>query len=549
MRILVVDDNTDNIDMMLILLRSKDYDVLSANNGKEALEILHSENVNLIISDILMPVMDGFQLCRECKKNIELAKICFIFYTATYIDDKDEEFALSLGAQKFIRKPQEPEVFLETIKDIIEKSGNEKGASIINTAQDENEVLKLYSERLVAKLEKKNLDLENEIASHKITEKELIKAIEKAEEYDKLKTAFLQNISHEIRTPLNGIIGFSDIIIDPDLSPDKKEQYSQIIRNCGNQLLSIVNDIIDLATIEAGQEKLNEKPTNINNLLDLLKKQNQFRAETKNLSFKVLSALFNEEATIFIDGTKLAQVLDNLVNNAIKFTHTGYVKVICFREGEFIKFSIEDTGIGISPEYSENIYDRFFQIEHDDSRLYGGNGLGLSIVKSYVQFLKGEIHFESDPGKGTTFYLTIPYVPALKADLPIDTSPKQCKTDFSDNVILIAEDDDNNYAYLEKILLNKNVKIIRAHNGKEAVELCSINPEIELIFMDIRMPGLNGLEATKQILKFRKDLPIIAQTAFTFINDRQKAIDAGCIDYLEKPIQPEKIILSIEKYL
>jgi signal transduction histidine kinase len=549
MRILIVDDNTDNINMMMILLSSENYDVISAGNGKEALERIRSEKFDLIISDILMPVMDGFQFCRECRKDPELGKICFVFYTATYIDDKDEKFALSLGAQKFIRKPQEPEVFLSTIKEVIEKSGWKKIATTKYEEQDEKEVLKLYSERLVAKLEKKNLDLENEITSHKKTEKELIIAKEKAEESDKLKTAFLQNISHEIRTPLNGIIGFSDIITNPDLTPDKKELYSQMIRESGDQLLSIVNDIISIATIEAGQEKPHEEVTNINKLLNLIKNQNTHKVETKNLSFDVSTALTDDEAMVVVDETKLLQILTNLVSNSIKFTDEGSIKVNCRLDGSFIKFTVDDTGIGIPQEMQEKIFDRFFQIDYSDTRLYGGTGLGLSIVKSYVHFLNGEIHLDSKLGKGSLFIITIPYIPVTKADRPAEVSLQTKNKDFSNKVILVAEDDDNNYAYLEEILLNKKVKIIRANNGKEAVELCNTNPEIELVFMDIRMPGLNGLEATKQILKFRKDLPIVAQTAYTFFNDRQKALEAGCIDYIEKPIHHDTIMSSMIKFL
>ncbi|MBN2521881.1 MAG: response regulator [Bacteroidales bacterium] len=549
MRILIVDDNSENIEMMTIMLNSKNHEVISAGNGKEALEKLRSEKFDLIISDILMPVMDGFQLCRECKKDHKLSNICFIFYTATYIDDKDEEFAFALGAQKFIRKPQEPVIFLKLIEEAIETSANVGNAPIQDKEQDEKEILKLYNERLITKLEKKNLDLENEIASHKETEKELIRAKEKAEESDKLKTAFLANISHEIRTPLNGIIGFSDLITDSDLSAEKRKQYSQVIRESGDQLLSIVNDIISIATIEAGHEEHQEKRCDINKLLELIKKQNSYKAETKTLSFIVSSALTDDEAIVLIDETKLLRILINLINNAIKFTDEGYINVTCRLDGNLIKFAVKDTGIGIPPEMHEKIFDRFFQIDYSDTRLYGGNGLGLSIVKSYVHFLNGEIRVDSNPGQGSTFYFTLPYTPVPKEVKPDEVSSKQKNKDLSGKVILIAEDDNTNYAYLEEILHDKKVKTIRAKNGKEAVDLCKTNPEIEMVFMDIRMPELNGYEATKQILKFRKDLPIVAQTAYTYFNDIQKAMEAGCTAYIEKPISPETIMNSIRKYL
>jgi len=1188
MRILVVDDNTDNIDMMLILLRSKDYDVLSANNGKEALEILHSENVTLIISDILMPVMDGFQLCRECKKDIELAKICFIFYTATYTDDKDEEFALSIGALRFIRKPQEPDVFLDIIKEITENLDKENIIPEKKEIEDEKEILKLYSERLVAKLEKKNLDLENEIASHKITlsklqknekkyrnifeniqdvyyetelngsiieispsvkiiskgqynregligkslsklyfddedldkitltlketgfikdleirfrnkdgsfiwcsvsarisfdhetqvekiygsihditdrkqvegklkltlakyktmfdcfplgitisdeegwiiesnsiaekllglsqhdqigrkidssewaivrpdgkpmspdeypswlalkhnktfgnvemgivkpdntviwinvtaaplpnegngvviiynditeskqskdkfyslasrqeailsavpdiimevnndkvyvwankagidffgedvigkeasfyfegeqdtyktvqpifngdenviyieswqrrsdgekrllawwcrmlkdkdgkvtgslssarditdrlqaeetiikerallrtlidnlpngvfvkdkeyrkiivnpihinevnshlkylgiksdlellkktdfevfpenlaqqfftddqkvirdgasvinnegigydifgkpiwllvskiplrnnngeitglvgittditerrnaeealkyseekfrtifnnasdgmllydlevrkfimcnlacskmlgyseaeflnlglseinpldelenifqklekinideiewrcdtmfkskngvvftadlntniitvvgkknalivfrditerllfESELRSAKEKAEESDKMKTAFLHNITHEIRTPLNGIIGFSDILTNPNLSDEKRKHFSYIIRQNGNQLLSIINDIISIATIEAGQENPNEKETDINNLLRNINDQFMLKAENKGVSLTIASFLKSNEANIWVDEIKLLQILTNLVGNALKYTSTGYIKVTCRLEGSFIQLSVEDTGIGIPKEMHEKIFDRFYQVDLDDTNSYGGNGLGLSIVKSYVSILKGEIIVNSEPGKGSEFIVTIPYKPIKKVKFEKKSEVAE-NTQIGSVTILIVDDDINNCKLISEYLSNLNSNLIFAYSGLQAVEICKENPSISIILMDAKMPLMNGYFAARQIKEFKPQLPIIMQSAYVYQNDWEKSMSIYTDGFIEKPIIKEKLLtilhLTLEK--
>ncbi len=388
-----------------------------------------------------------------------------------------------------------------------------------------------------------------DITERLFIETELRTAKEKAEESDKLKTAFLQNMSHEVRTPLNGIIGFSDMITNPDLTTEKREQYFKIIRNSGDQLVAIVNDIITVATIEAGQEKPHEKESDINKLLQSIKSQYFPQIETKNLSFSVTSALTDDETFVLVDETKLHQILSNLVSNAIKFTTEGYIKIDCRLEGNYIKFTIEDTGIGILPEKHEIIFDRFFQIDYSETRSYGGTGLGLSIVKSYVHYLNGEIYLDSKPGKGSTFYFTIPYVPVIKEDKSAKVSLESENEGLAGKVILIAEDDNNNYEYLQEVLLDEKVKIIRAKNGKEAVEMCKSNPEIDLVLMDIKMPVLDGNEATKQILKFRKNLPIVAQTAYALLKDRQEAIDSGCVDYISKPINHNKLMEILVRHL
>ncbi len=431
---------------------------------------------------------------------------------------------------------------------------HDKEGNIIGTFGISMDITRLKNDELL--LKEKNKEIEGRNKEYQQLNKKLLQinkklkqAKEKVEESDKLKTAFLQNISHEIRTPLNGIIGFSDMITNPDLTPEKQEQYFKIIRNSGDQLISIMNDIIVIATIEAGQEETHEKETNINKFLQLIKSQNTLSAETKNLSFTVSSALTDNEAIVLADETKLIQILTNLVSNAIKFTTEGFIKVNCRLDGNFLKFAVEDTGIGIPPEMHEKIFGRFFQIDHSETRLYGGTGLGLSIVKSYVHFLNGEIHLDSIPGKGSTFYFTVPYVPITKGDRSAEVSVKSPDRDLSGKVILIAEDDDINYLYLEELLLDEKVKIIRVNNGKEAVEICKANVEIDLVLMDIKMPVLNGYEATKQILKFRKKLPVVAQTAYAFLDDKQNAIDSGCIDHISKPIEKDQLMVILNKYL
>lgn len=551
MKILIVDDNTDNLDMMMIMLKSENYDVTAAGNGKEALDKLRSEEFDLIISDILMPVMDGFQFCRECKKDTALSGIAFIFYTATYIDSKDEEFAMTLGAQKFIRKPQEPDVFLNHIKEVIETSKDNKSKLVKPEVQDESEVMKLYNERLIAKLEKKNADLEKEIEAHRKTEKELVNAKEKAEESNNLKSAFLANISHEVRTPMNGIMGFINLLKRPAINADDQKNYLEIIEKSCNQLLSIITNIIEISTLDTKQLIINKSPSDIPKVLNTLY---TFFSKTlpdgHQVVFKKNIHPSVENCICYTDENKLMQILTNLIGNAIKFTQEGTIEMECrLNNSNELEFSVKDTGIGIAKENHEMIFENFRQVEISHSKQYGGLGLGLSIAKEYVIALGGRIWVDSKLGKGSAFYFTIPDISPEENIQPEENPGKSEDKNLSGKVILVAEDDNFNFSYLEKVLNDKNVRIIRAQNGKEAVEICRANPEIDLVLMDIRMPVLNGYEATEQILKFRKNLPIVAQTAYTFFNNKEKALKAGCTAYIEKPIDSEKIMKCIEKYL
>jgi PAS domain S-box-containing protein len=1063
MKVLVVDDNIDNIDMMQILLKSKNFYVKTANNGQEALEKLRSGTYDLIISDILMPVMDGFQFCRECKKDAKLAKISFIFYTATYIDNKDEEFGLSLGAQKFIRKPQEPEVFLNLIKDVIEKSGNKKIASVKYEGPDEKEVLKLYNERLVAKLEKKNLDLEKEIILNKITEnrlkeseegfrnlfqnnlsvmllidpdtgqivdanqsaenfhgwthqqltgmriqdintfnegaiaelekarsqkqvhfefqhrlangsvrnvevysskiniqgkeflhsiihditerkraeealqekermlssifntvgdiifhlaveaegsyrfisinqafcnitglreemivgklvtevipepslsmvlgkyrqaiegnsivrweeisdyptgrliadvsiapvvdnkgrcthlvgsvhditerkraeeiimkersllrtlidnlpngvfvkdkeyrkiivnpihkkdvlshlkylgmdaeidilgktdfdvfpqeqaqkfisddqkivrdgsvilnkeglgyyedgkqqwllvskiplrdkegeiigmvgvttditerkgaetalreseerfryvfehstigksltapdgrllrinsafadmlgysmeemhqlnfknithpddltesmdcmrcllanerdkyrmekryfhksgkiiwadvsttlfrsgsdiamyfitniiditekkeqeQQLIIAKEKAEESDKLKTAFLHNISHEIRTPMNAIVGFSDLLHDPELEYERRMHYTDIICQSSNQLLSIITDIVNISTIEAGHMKIIEKEVNLNRLLNDLFQQHETIANKRGIELFVSTGLSDNESGIIIDETKFLEILSNLINNALKFTKQGYVRFGYLQKMNKIEFYVEDTGIGIPEDVQKKIFERFHQADSTISREYGGTGLGLSISQSYVNLLGGEIWLKSEPGKGSVFFFNIPYNKIEKVEIEEKKIIKETPLKFNQSkTILVAEDEENNYLLIENYLYESDIHLLWARDGIEAIEMYNDNKTIDLVLMDIKMPREDGYVAARKIKSINPVIPVIAITAYTQEEDMGKAFIAGCTDYLPKPVKREELVSMIVKYL
>ncbi|MFO7656174.1 MAG: PAS domain S-box protein [Bacteroidales bacterium] len=389
-----------------------------------------------------------------------------------------------------------------------------------------------------------------DISKRKQLENELIEAKEKAEESDRLKTAFLHNISHEIRTPLNAIVGFSGFLNNPELIPEKRKNYTNIIIQSSEQLLAIIDDIISIASIETGQEKIQENEININVIGKLIKEQFSLKANDKNVILSLNTILADDEALIITDTTKILQILTNLVGNALKFTQQGYVNFGYEVKDNQLEFYVEDSGMGIPLDMQEVIFNRFRQVETTDTRHFGGSGLGLSISKAYVEMLGGKMWLSSEPGKGSEFYFTIPYRNANPKKMP-DT-PAVDALNFKFNTtktVLIAEDEDSNFTLLEEMFSDYGLNIIRAENGLEAVRLCKSNPLIDLVLMDLKMPVMDGFEATMRIKEFKPDVPIIAQTAYISLADRNKALACGCSDYISKPINKELLLFKIHEQL
>jgi PAS domain S-box-containing protein len=382
----------------------------------------------------------------------------------------------------------------------------------------------------------------------KTTNEHLQAAVEKAQESDHLKTAFLNNLSHEIRTPLNAIIGFGEFLGNPDLDSDEQSKFVGIIQKNGFQLAGIINDIVSMATIEAGQEVLRETETNIQEVIEVVHQQYLKATNQKGLEFSIENILNEEEAQVISDETKLTQMLGNLVGNAIKFTEKGRIKINCSLKGEQLHFTVSDTGMGIDEKHHAFIFERFRQIEPDSSKLYGGNGLGLAITKAYAELMGGEIWVESSPGKGSRFHFTIAHKPLNKKEEKTMSTTKELEK-ADKKTILIVEDEYSNYFFLELMFSKMGITPIVAHNGQEAIDICKSNPEIDLILMDLKMPVLNGFEATKQIKAMRPELPIIAQTAYALSADKHKAIEAGCDDYLTKPIRKQDLMVALARYL
>ena len=375
-----------------------------------------------------------------------------------------------------------------------------------------------------------------------------------AEESDHLKSAFLANMSHEIRTPMNGILGFTDLLKDSKLTGEEQAKYIGIIEKSGARLLNIINDIIDISKIEAGLMKLDMMETNINKQIEYIFTFFKPEVEAKGMKFFFRNSLPEKEATLKTDSEKLYAILTNLVKNAIKYSYLGEIeigyKIVQTQNIASLQFYVKDTGIGIPKDRHEAIFERFIQADITNKMANQGAGLGLSITKAYVEMLGGKIWVESEVGIGSTFYFTLPYIAepreksTVKNDIPVIEDGNMVKK----LKILIAEDDESSSQLISIYVQKFRNKIINVQTGTEALEACRDNPDIDLILMDIQMPGMNGYEATRQIRQFNTEVIIIALTAFALTGDREKALKAGCNDYISKPIKKDELNDVLKKY-
>lgn len=390
---------------------------------------------------------------------------------------------------------------------------------------------------------------QSNITKQKRFEKNLIKAKKQAEQSDKLKSAFLANMSHEIRTPLNGILGFSYLLTKDDNDEQQKQKFASIIKNNGKQLLNLINDILDLSKIEAGQLSLYPSRFSINKLMEEIytQYQNNDRILQKSLNLQYEIGLEDNEDVIEQDRERLMQVLDNLLNNAIKFTDSGTIQMGYKQKDSRLEFYVSDTGMGIPEKVQKHIFNRFHQADESIKKQAGGTGLGLSICKGIMDLFNGEIWVESEEGKGSTFLFTIPFQKAEKQPQKVTTREKNWN--FGDKKILVVEDDQNSMELLTTLLKSYKTQILSANTGEKAIQKCENDRDIDLVLMDIKLPGKDGYHATKAIKAVRPKLPVIAQTAYAMPEDKEKSSDYGFDGYLTKPIEEKELLETLQTFL
>lgn len=412
----------------------------------------------------------------------------------------------------------------------------------------------LITERKEAALliKEKNDEVEAQNEEYKQINEELFVAKQRAEESDRLKTAFLQNMSHEIRTPMNAIMGFSDLLYDNANDKAKLKSFTNIISQRCNDLLDIINDILDISKIESGQLPVHYEESDLNELFAELNSfftEYQKRIGKEHIKFRLQTFCVNEQNIIITDKVKLKQIFINLISNAFKFTNDGRIECGCrLDDNQNIRFYVSDTGVGIPFDKQQFVFERFTQLQDGTQKYIGGTGLGLPIVKALVGLLGGQVFLESEPHKGSIFSFSIPFKPVQLIPQHTIINKYINKDNFIGKNILIVEDDPFNAEYIKEVISAVGVTILQTDNGKDAVDI-SLSQQIDLILMDIRLPNIDGYEATRQIRKQKPHMKIVAQTAYASQDEKQKALMAGCVDYISKPTKRDVLLSILNKHL
>lgn len=517
--------------------QKKTEELLRENEEQYRAVVENSHNGIAIIGEDFKFIYVNNKLCETFgRKSIEIIDKDF----REFLDDESKQ----LVGDRYNKRQQGEEVPSAYEFTVVRKDGEKRRVEINSVVVEDSKSRK----RTIAQL--------MDITERKKAEQELLSALERATESDRLKSAFLATISHELRTPLNAIIGFSGLI-NKDLPIDSIIKFAKTVNLSGQDLLTIVEDLFDITLIESGVSKIRKSEVNLHAVLrDILEviKIEQYQTNKSNLELNHTISSDSKDLIINTDLSKFKQILMNLLKNALKFTDEGHISYgysIEDKQGKsMIKFFVEDTGIGIHKDKHGLIFDMFRQGDDSHTRRFGGTGIGLSIAKRLTELLGGELWLESEEGKGSIFYFTIPCEEIEQLDIKSDVEIiKEKYKNLESKTILIVEDDEASYKYLKIVLEEYGTNIIWAKDGKTSIKYCKENANIDIVLMDINMPEMNGYEATKEIKKFSPYLPIVAQTAFAIAGDREKAIDAGCDNYIPKPIDKDELLEMIHQHI
>lgn len=526
--ILIVDDQTAEIDFLEGYLIMHGYtNIKSTTDARKVIPLFQTFAPDLILMNLWMPLISGFEIMKQLKPFILDITFIPILVFASDLTKEAKQSALSEGASDFLNNPFDP---------------IEVGIRIRNL---------LFTRYLLQQIVSQNQSLEEEVKARTRDLKQnnvaLIAAREKAEISNRLKTAFMNNISHEIRTPLSGILGYAPLAIDPSFSLAEKQEFLEILKSSSTRLLQTITNFMDISQITSENMDVLKKDFKPDVLFIEIMEQFQPQCIRKNISLIIEKQESFSSIVINSDKSLIKKILTHLMDNALKFTKEGSIILGVSIKVNLIEFYVKDTGIGITKDALSFIFEHFSQEEVSITRKHDGSGLGLAIVRGIVTLLGGTIKAESTKGTGSTFTFSIPW---LENTLNLKTPEIQAHKilNIKRPVILIAEDEPYSFQLFE-LSLDIEYEIIRAEDGEEAVEFCKLIPEIQLVLMDLKMPKMNGLVATQEIKKFRKNLPIIALTAYAESGIRQKCIDAGCDEYIPKPISKMELIEKITEFL
>lgn len=398
------------------------------------------------------------------------------------------------------------------------------------------------------------LTISRDITTLKKVHEDLVKAKVEAEAGNRLKASFLANISHEIRTPLNSVVGFANLLLANDITNEVKEEYIEHINHNSEKLLQIIGDIIDLSRLESSQIEITYEEASVNGIVNEIVDDARkiIKRNEKSIIVNVMNMLEENGDLIFTDRIWLKRVLNHLMDNAVKFTLEGSIRLSYSRENENLVFRVKDTGIGINKENLDHIFEEFRQEIGGHHRPFEGLGVGLTLAKEVVERMGGKIFVQSEKGVGSEFSFSIPYRPAggstkLKARMSAP-EPQSTRANWSKKTCLLVDDNKDVLLYLHRVLSDTGINTLTARSGIEALDLVKDNPGIDLILLDMQMPEMNGIEATKEIRKIRKDIPIIAQTAFIFEDDKDIILEAGCDACLIKPIRKDHLLTVMSSF-
>jgi signal transduction histidine kinase len=524
--LLVDDDELDRRLVKLVLVQAQGnirFNVETAASLSEAMQKLPNDNYDIILQDLNLSDCRGTEIVEKVSAKVPNVPIVVL----TGFDDEEAGLeAIRAGAEDYLVKGSGLEYTLvKTIRYAIERKKSK--ASIIEAKRE----LEQINARLMQTTMKAN------------------KLAQEAEKANVAKSQFLANMSHEIRTPMNAIIGFGEVLSEEKLS-DEQKGYVKLILDSAKRLLLLINDILDFSRIEAGRMKVEKIECDIPELIANVESLMRPDAIQKNLEFNV-KCMPNVPQMIKTDAIKLRQSLINLVSNAIKFTEKGKIEfiaepIVC-DEKPFVEFRVSDTGIGIAAEKQDTIFEAFTQADGSMTRKYGGTGLGLAVTRQLVRLLGGTMDLKSEEGKGSTFTMTIPADVVAVSRNHNQQDNAEYNGRFSGKILLV-EDGPANQIFMKSIFEELGFKVMIASDGLQAVEAAK-NAEFDLVLMDMQMPNMNGYEATKKLHSIGFKKPIIAMTASLMNEDERKCLQAGCDDFIAKPIERGRLIKMLCKFM